>query len=71
MKSIALPETIAQRLSDKYVWRAPFVIEVTTCGSPGAQWNLATHTLTVCYEMAEDFAALYSSYGNEMTVSRR
>jgi hypothetical protein len=71
IKNIQLLETIAQRLSDKYVWRAPFVIEVTTCGSPGAQWNLATHTLTVCYEMAEDFALLYSSYGSEMAVSRR
>jgi hypothetical protein len=71
MKSIQLLETIAQRLSDKYVWRAPFVIEVTTCGSPGAQWNLATHTLTLCYEMAEDFAVLYSSYGTERNVARR
>jgi hypothetical protein len=71
MKNIQLLETIAQRLSDKYVWRAPFVIEVTTCGSPGAHWNLATHTLTLCYEMAEDFAVLYSSYGSEMAVSRR
>jgi hypothetical protein len=71
MKSIELLETIAQRLSDRYVWRAPFVIEVTSCGSPGAQWNLATHTLTVCYEMAEDFAGLYSSYGDEKDISRR
>jgi hypothetical protein len=71
IKSIQLLETIAQRLSDKYVWRAPFVIEVATCGSPGANWNLASHTLTVCYEMAEDFAVLYSSYGSEVTVSRR
>jgi hypothetical protein len=71
IKNIQLLETIAQRLSDKYVWRAPFVIEVTTCGSPGANWNLSTHTLTVCYEMAEDFALLYSSYGSEMAVSRR
>jgi hypothetical protein len=71
MKSIQLLETIAQRLSDKYVWRAPFVIEVKTCGNPGADWNLATRTLTLCYEMAEDFAVLHSSYGDEMAVSRR
>jgi hypothetical protein len=71
IKNIQLLETVAQRLSDKYAWRAPFVIEVTTCGSPGANWNLATHTLTVCYEMAEDFAVLYASYGSETSVSRR
>jgi len=71
MKSIQLLETIAQRLSDKYVWRAPFVIEAKACGSAGADWNLATHTLTLCYEMAEDFAVLHSSYGSEMAVSHR
>ena len=71
MQSIQLLETIAQRLADKYAWRAPFVIEATTCGSPSAEWNLATRTLTLCYEMAEDFALLYSSYGSELTVSHR
>ena len=71
MKSIQLLETIAQRLSDKYVWRAPFVMEAKACGDAGADWNLATRTLTLCYEMAEDFAALHSSYGSEMAVSGR
>jgi hypothetical protein len=71
MKSIQLLETVAQRLSDKYVWRAPFTIEAKTCGNANADWNLVTRTLTVCYEMAEDFAALYSSYGTKMPVTQR
>jgi hypothetical protein len=70
MKSVQLLETIAQRLSDKYVWRAPFVMEVKTCGSAGADWNLATRTLTLCYEMAADFAVLHASYASPPVASR-
>lgn len=69
MKEVGLLETVAQRLSQKYVWRAPFTIEAATCGSPGADWNLAERKLTLCYEMAEEFSALYSRYGTMKNVS--
>ena len=59
MKSTQLLETIAQRSSDNFVWRASFAIEAITCGmSHTPEWNIATRTLTVCYEMAEEFALL-------------
>ena len=69
MKETRLLETVAQRLSEKYVWRAPFTIEATTCGSVGADWNLEARKLTLCYEMAEQFSALYSRYGTMQNVS--
>jgi hypothetical protein len=62
MKEIKLLDTIAQQLSERYVWRASFTIRADTCGRPDANWNLATRTLTVCYEIAQDFARLYSAY---------
>jgi hypothetical protein len=34
-----------------------------SCGGPNAQWVPSTNTLTVCYELAEDFAELYRAYG--------
>ena len=69
MKETRLLETVGQRLSEKYVWRAPFTIEAETCGGAGAQWNIATRTLTLCYEMAEEFSALYSRYGTTKAIS--
>jgi hypothetical protein len=33
-----------------------------TCGEPAAHWNFPSRTLTVCYEIAADFARLYRGY---------
>ena len=71
MQSIRLLEAIAQRISDTYALRASFTIEAKACGSPGADWNLETRTLAVCYEMAEDFATLHLYYGARARVSQR
>lgn len=63
MKSVQLLDVLARDLSERYVWRAPFVIEARTCGTAGADWNIETRTLTFCYELAKDFAFLFASYG--------
>ena len=70
MKETRLLETVAQRLSEKYAWRAPFTLEAKTCGGAGADWNLETRTVTLCYEMAEQFSALYSRYGAMKNVAQ-
>ncbi len=62
-RSIMLLETVAQHLADEFVWRAPFVLEMQSCGSPNASWDPPSRQLYVCYELAEDFAELYRSYG--------
>ena len=65
MKQIQLLEVVAQRFSEMYVWRAPFTIKADTCGHPNADWNLATRTLTICHEIAEDFGRLYAAYATQ------
>jgi hypothetical protein len=71
MKFIGLLEVVGERSSELFVWRAPFTIQAKSCGDAHADWNLATRTLTVCYELAQEFAALYEAYGTERLVSRR
>lgn len=71
MQSVELLELVAERISDTYALRAAFTIEARACGSPGAEWNLPTRTLVVCYEMAEDFATLHLYYGARARVSQR
>jgi Putative metallopeptidase len=62
-RSVRLLETVAENLSDTFVWPDRFTLEMQSCGSPNAQWDLSTRKLTVCYELAEDFAELYRAYG--------
>lgn len=69
IESVELVEILAQRLSDKFVWRAPFAIETKACGKSGADWNIATRTVTLCYELAEELALLYCA-SDLQTISR-
>jgi hypothetical protein len=34
-----------------------------SCGAPKANWDIANHKITTCYELAADFAMLYRDYG--------
>jgi Putative metallopeptidase len=63
-RSIRLLETVAEHAADQFVWPAPFTLEMQSCGSPNAHWDLATHKLTVCYELAPEFADLYRAYSD-------
>jgi Putative metallopeptidase len=63
-RSIRLLETVAEHAADEYVWPAPFTLEMQSCGFPNAHWDLPTHTLTVCYELALEFADLYRTYAD-------
>jgi hypothetical protein len=63
LSSVGALETIADHLADQYAWPAPFTLEMASCGFPNARWDLSTHKLTLCYELATDFADLYRSYG--------
>jgi len=59
LRAVRLLETVAERAAEEYVWRAPFTLEMRTCGHPAAHWDVSTRRLTLCYEMAEEFAQLY------------
>jgi hypothetical protein len=69
-RAIKLLEPVAARSSELVVWPAPFALEMQTCGFINARWDRPTRKLTLCYELAEDFAELYRAYGNEPLVSR-
>jgi hypothetical protein len=58
-------ETVADHLADRYVWRRPINLEMSTCNEPAAHWDLQTQKITVCYELAADFAQLFRDYSSE------
>jgi putative metallopeptidase DUF4344 len=69
LRSIMLLETVAERMADTYAWPAPFAIEMQSCGYPNAQWIPKAHKVSLCYELAADFADLYRGYGDRPSDS--
>jgi hypothetical protein len=69
-RSIRLLDGVAARSSELVVWPAPFSLEMQTCGFINAKWVPSTRKLTLCYELAEDFAELYRDYGIPRRESR-
>jgi len=71
LRSIGLLETLAEYTAAAFAWPAPFTLELQSCGFPNARWDLSTQKLTVCYELAADFAVLYTDYGAASAQARR
>jgi hypothetical protein len=69
-RSLRLLDAVADRAADLLAWPAPFVLEIQTCGFINAEWRLGQHRLTLCYELADDFADLYR-YSDELQPAKR
>ena len=39
------------------------------CGSPGAQWDLQSKKVIICYELIREFVQLYRDYGRTALVA--
>jgi Putative metallopeptidase len=70
LRSVGLLEAIAERAASAYAWPEPFTIEAQTCGFLNAAWIADKHKLTLCYELAQDFADLYRDYGETRQSGR-
>jgi hypothetical protein len=64
-----LLETIAEGLSNRFVWSAPITLEMQTCGEANARFEFRTKKVIVCYELADEFSDLYGKYGRAMSLS--
>jgi hypothetical protein len=67
LRHMGLLETLAEHLADHYAWPKPFTIEAKECGDANARWS--ERVLTLCYELAGDFADLFQGYWK--TVPRK
>ena len=61
-RSMRLLETVAEVAAEEYLWRRPLTLQMETCGNAGAYWKVPIAKVTLCYEMADDFAELYRDY---------
>jgi hypothetical protein len=62
-------ESVAEWLSEDFVWKRPITLEMQQCGSPGARWDLTTQKVVVCYEIIREFVQLYRNYGQAALVA--
>jgi hypothetical protein len=62
-------ESVADWLSEDFVWKKPISLEMQQCGSPGARWDLTTKQIIVCYELIREFVQLYRGYGQMALVA--
>ena len=64
-RSLRMLELVAELTSNNIAWPRPFVLEWQTCGFINARWVQSTQRLTLCYEIAQDFAELYRDFNVE------
>jgi len=57
--------------ADRWVWPCPFALEMRSCGQPEAHWSVPDRKLTLCYELAAEFAQLYRDYAQEWRPQTR
>jgi hypothetical protein len=62
-RTLRLLEIVAGFTADDLAWPVPFTLEMQSCGYINARWNDETRKLTLCYELAQDFAELGHDFG--------
>jgi hypothetical protein len=66
---VQMLETVAERSTEALSWPAAFTLEMQACGFINARWVQSTRKLTLCYELAADFAELYRDFGGVVTAA--
>jgi hypothetical protein len=69
-RTLRLLETVAGFTADDLAWPVPFTLEMQSCGYINARWNDETRKLTLCYELAEDFAELGRDFSKSFVAKQ-
>jgi hypothetical protein len=64
LRHMGMLEAFATHAADRYAWPNPFSIVARSCGEPDARWR--SRTLTLCYELADEFVELYLDYSRTL-----
>jgi hypothetical protein len=69
-RDIRLLQIVAEHVANDFVWPMPISMEMQSCGVPDVRWDVATKKITLCYELAAEFADLYRDYGGPEAKAR-
>jgi hypothetical protein len=70
-REIRFLEHFAEYAAGQYLWPAPVVMEMRSCGEPGARWTIPTRTMHICYEMVDEFVELFNEQERSLRTARR
>jgi hypothetical protein len=71
LREIRLLELMAEFAAENYRWPRPITMEMRTCGEAAAAFTFATRTVHVCYEMVDEFVALFNEQERSVRTARR
>ena len=71
LREIRVLEHMAEFAAEQYRWPAPITIEMRSCGEAAAAWTFATRTVHICYEMVDEFVALFNEQERDVRTARR
>jgi hypothetical protein len=66
LRHMRVLETFAEHAADRFTWKAPFSIEARACGEANARFFFETRTLTLCYELIQEFTELFLGYSRKL-----
>jgi hypothetical protein len=62
-RKLQILESVAEWLSDEFVWKTPITLEMKECGSAGARWIPGPKKIEMCYEIIREFVQLHRKFG--------
>ncbi len=63
-KKLQILESVAEWLSEDFVWKTPISLEMQQCGEEaGTRWLPREKKIIVCYEMIREFIQLHREFG--------
>lgn len=68
-KKLQILESVAEWLSEDFVWKTPISLEMQQCGDEvGTRWLPREKKIIVCYEMIREFIQLHREFGQVALV---
>ena len=71
LRKMRLLEAFAERAAENFAWPAPFAMVARSCGVPNATWNIGKKTITLCYELLEEFSQLYQGFARKLPTKKK
>jgi hypothetical protein len=59
LRHLGLLEAFAANAAERYAWPRSFSIVARSCGEANARWSSRARTLTLCYELIDEFMELF------------
>ena len=67
-QKLQILETVAEWLSEDFVWKNPISLEMRECGGPNARWIPGPKKIEICYELIREFVRLHRGWGQAELV---